>query len=95
MKIELLNNKIKTFDEIEKKYNEIMNNNRLLSLSEKLSSQLSNNASPKNSNSSKTHFTYNNFNEIKNSTYQKNSTSCSNIRANYRSFVSPKKLELQ
>jgi len=27
MKIELLNNKIKTFDEIEKKYNEIMNNN--------------------------------------------------------------------
>ena len=94
MKIELLNNKIKTFDEIEKKYNEIMNNNRLLSLSEKLSSQLSNNASPKNSNSSKTHFTYNNFNEIKNSTYQKTSTN-PNSRINYRSFVSPKKLNLQ
>ena len=95
MKIELLNHKIKTFDEIEKKYNEIMNNNRMLSLSEKLSSQLnSNNASPKNSNSSKTHFTYNNFNEIKNSTYQKSSTN-PNSRINYRSFVSPKKLNLQ
>ena len=95
MKIELLNNKIKNFDEIEKKYNEIMNANKTLSLSEKLSSQLnSNNTSPKNS-TSITHFNYNNFNEIKNSTYQKNSTSGSNIRANYRSFVSPKKLELQ
>ena len=91
MKIELLNNKIKNFDEIEKKYNEIMNAN----LSEKLSSQLnSNNTSPKNS-TSITHFNYNNFNEIKNSTYQKNSTSGSNIRGNFRSFVSPKKLELQ
>ena len=95
MKIELLNNKINNFDEIEKKYNEIMNANKTLSLSEKLSSQLnSNNTSPKNS-TSITHFNYNNFNEIKNSTYQKNSTSGSNIRANYRSFVSPKKLELQ
>ena len=95
MKIELLNNKIKNFDEIEKKYNEIMNANKTLSLSEKLSSQLnSNNTSPKNS-TSITHFNYNNFNEIKNSTYQKNSTSGTNIRANYRSFVSPKKLELQ
>ena len=95
MKIELLNTKIKNFDEIEKKYNEIMNANKTLSLSEKLSSQLnSNNTSPKNS-TSITHFNYNNFNEIKNSTYQKNSTSGSNIRANYRSFVSPKKLELQ
>jgi hypothetical protein len=95
MKIELLNNKIKNFDEIEKKYNEIMNANKTLSLSEKLSSQLnSNNTSPKNS-TSITHFNYNNFNEIKNSTYQKNSTSGSNIRENYRSFVSPKKLELQ
>ena len=95
MKIELLNNKIKNFDEIEKKYNEIMNANKTLSLSEKLSSQLnSNNTSPKNS-TSITHFNYNNFNEIKNSTYQKNSTSGYNIRANYRSFVSPKKLELQ
>ena len=95
MKIELSNNKIKNFDEIEKKYNEIMNANKTLSLSEKLSSQLnSNNTSPKNS-TSITHFNYNNFNEIKNSTYQKNSTSGSNIRANYRSFVSPKKLELQ
>ena len=98
MKIELLNNKIKNFDEIEKKYNEIINNNRILSLSEKLSSQLnSNNASPKNSNSSNTHFNYNNFNEIKNSTYQKNSNNSlnSNSRANFRSFVSPKKLNLQ
>ena len=95
MKIELLNNKIKNFDEIEKKYNEIMNANKTLSLSEKLSSQLnSNNTSPKNS-TSITHFNYNNFNEIKNSTYQKNSTSGSNIRGNFRSFVSPKKLELQ
>ena len=59
MKIELLNNKLKNFDELEKKYNEIINNNRMLSLSEKLSSQLnSNDASPKNSNSSKTHFNY-------------------------------------
>ena len=38
MKIELLNNKIKSFDEIEKKYNEIINANKALSLSEKLSS---------------------------------------------------------
>ena len=98
MKIELLNNKLKNFDELEKKYNEIINNNRMLSLSEKLSSQLnSNDASPKNSNSSKTHFNYNNFNEIKNSTYQKNTNTSlnSNQRANFRSFVSPKKLNLQ
>ena len=94
MKIELLNNKIKNFDEIEKKYNEIMNNTRILSLSEKLSSQInSNSTSPKNS-SSKTHFSYNNFSEIKNSTYQKNINN-TNTRANYRSFVSPKKLNLQ
>ena len=93
MKIELLNNKIKSFDEIEKKYNEIINANKALSLSEKLSSQLnSNSTSPKNS-SSNTHFNYNNFNEIKNSTYQKNPSVIN--RANFRSFVSPKKLQLQ
>ena len=63
MKIELLNNKITSFDEIEKKYNEIINANKALSLSEKLSSQLnSNSTSPKNS-SSNTHFNYNNFND--------------------------------
>ena len=60
MKIELLNNKIKNFDELEKKYNEIINANKALSFSEKLSVQLnSNNTSPKNSNTN-THFTYNN-----------------------------------
>jgi len=93
MKIELLNNKIKSFDEIEKKYNEIINANKALSLSEKLSSQLnSNSTSPKNSNTL-THFNYNNFNEIKNSTYQKNTNIIN--KANFRSFVSPKKLQLQ
>ena len=92
MKIELLNDKIKNFDELEKKYNEIINANKALSLSEKLSSQLnSNSTSPKNSNTN-THFTYNNFNEIKNSTYQKNTTNTSSV---FRSFVSPKKLQLQ
>ena len=92
MKIELLNNKIKNFDELEKKYNEIINANKALSFSEKLSVQLnSNNTSPKNSNTN-THFTYNNFNEIKNSTYQKNKTNNSSV---FRSFVSPKKLQLQ
>ena len=98
MKIELLNDKIKNIDEIERKYNEIMNGNRTLSLSEKLALQLnSNNTSPKNSNKNTntlTHFNYNNFNEIKNSTYQKN-TNTNNISSNYRSFVSPKKLQLQ
>ena len=92
MKIELLNNKIKNFDELEKKYNEIINANKALSFSEKLSSQLnSNSTSPKNSNTN-THFTYNNFNEIKNTTYQKGSTNNTNV---FRSFVSPKKLQLQ
>ena len=96
MKIELLNNKIKSFDEIEKKYNEIINANKALSLSEKLSSQLnSNSTSPKNANSSLTHFNYNNFNEIKNSTYQKNPNANIINKANFRSFVSPKKLQLQ
>ena len=98
MKIELLNDKIKNIDEIERKYNEIMNGNRTLSLSEKLALQLnSNNKSPKSSSknsSSNTHFNYNNFNEIKNATYQKN-TNTSNTSSNYRSFVSPKKLQLQ
>ena len=95
MKIELLNDKIKNIDEIERKYNEIVNGSRTLSLSEKLSFQLnSNNTSPKNSNKNsgtKTHFNYNNFNEIKNSTYQKNV----NNNSNYRNLVSPKKLQLQ
>ena len=97
MKIEILNNKIKNFDDIEKKYNEIMNNNRILSLSEKLSSQLnSNDTSPKNS-SSNTHFTYSNFSEIKNSTYNKKANNVTNInsKSNYRNLVSPKKLNLQ
>ena len=69
MKIELLNDKIKSIDEIARKYNEIMSG-KTLSLSEKLAFHMSmNNTSPKNV---PTHFNYNTLHDIKNSTYQKN-----------------------
>ena len=59
MKIELLNDKIKSIDEIEKKYNEIMNGARTFALSEKLAFHInSNNTSPK-SLSTHTHFNFN------------------------------------
>ena len=77
LKIELLNDKIKNIDQIEKKYNEIINNNRTLIFSEKFFNMNSNNSSPKNS---ATNFNYKNYNIINNS--------------NFRSFVSPKKLNL-
>ena len=82
MRIELLNDKIKSIDEMEKKYNQIMTGTQNLPLSQKLAYQK---ASPKNIS---THFNYNNsLNDIKNSgnKYIKNYT--------YNSFVSPKKLE--
>ena len=82
MRIELLNDKIRSIDEMEKKYNQIMTGTQNLPLSKKLAYH---NASPK---IISTHFNYNgNLNDIKNSgnKYIKNYT--------YNSFVSPNKLE--
>ena len=93
MKIELLNDKLKSIDEIERKYNEIMNGARTISLSEKLAYHInSNSKSPEIS----THFNYNSLNNIKNSTYQKNSGNklYNTNSSNYKSFLSPKKLQL-
>ena len=88
MKIELLNDKIKSIDEIERKYNEIMSG-KTLSLSEKLAFHMSmNNTSPKNV---PTHFNYNTLHDIKNSTYQKNINN-KNIS---KTVISPKKLQLK
>ena len=93
MKIEMLNDKIKNIDQIEKKYNEIINgNNRSLILSEKLAFHInSTNTSPRNL---KTQFNYNNYKE---STYPKNYNiiNSPNSSNNFRSFISPKKLQLQ
>ena len=72
IKIELLNDKIKNIDQIEKKYTEIINNNRALAFQIN-----SNNTSPNNSNIK---LNYKNYNLINNT--------------NFRSFVSPKKLQL-
>ena len=100
MKIELLNNKIKSIDEIERKYNEIMNGSRTISLSEKLAHHInSTNTSPKNIS---THFNYNNnLNDIKNSNNKNPTTNKlyggkNNVlnTNNFRSFISPKRLEL-
>ena len=97
MKIELLNNKLKSIDEIERKYNEIMNNSRTLSLSEKLAYQINTNS--KSPDTLSTHFNYNSLNSltsnIKSSTYKKNlvnKTYKTNTNAN--TFLSPKKLQL-
>ena len=89
MKIELLNDKIKSIDEMEKKYNEIMNGPRTLSLSEKLAYQINTN-SPKNIS---THFNYSNINDIKNSNLKNSANKYTNN--NYKSFISPKKLHLE
>ena len=93
MKIEMLNDKIKNIDQIEKKYNEIINgNNRSLILSEKLAFHMnSTNTSPRNL---KTQFNYNNYKE---STFPKNYNiiNSPNSSNNFRSFISPKKLQLQ
>ena len=88
MRIELLNNKIKSIDEIEKKYNELMNGKRTLTLTEKLAVHM--NTDSKSPNNSKTHFNYNGQNNIKNATYQKNSSKYKN----YQDLMSPKKLEM-
>ena len=88
MKIELLNDKIKNIDQLEKKYTEIINGNRTLILSEKLAYQL-NNTSPKKS----TTFNYNNYKNVKSSTYLKNYNVTTS--PNYRNLVSPKKLNLR
>ena len=91
MRIELLNDKIKSIDEIEKKYNELMIGKRTLSLSEKLAVHMvgnNNSSTPKNIN---THFKYNGINEIKNSTYQKNLTNNKNLK----NLISPKKIQTQ
>ncbi len=89
LKIELLNDKIKNIDKMEKKYTEIINNkNRSFILTDKFSykNMNINNISPKKSNN---HFNYNNFKELQNSSYNLFNNS------NYRSFISPKKLQLQ
>ena len=97
LKIELLNDKLKSIDEIEKKYNEIMSEARTLSLSEKLAYHINSiNVSPKNTS---THFNINSMNEIKNTTNQKNSITKNSVnkhlnRNYFKSFVSPKKLQL-
>ena len=95
MKIELLNDKLKSIDEIERKYNEIMNGARTISLSEKLAYHINTNSkSPEIT----THFNYNSLNNNKNKTYQKNAgnkiyNSNTNININ-KNFLSPKKLQL-
>ena len=91
MKIELLNDKIKSIDEMERKYNEIMNGSNTLTLSEKLAYRLNNINSPKNV---QTHFNYNNINEIKNIPIQKNTTNKYINTNNFKSFISPTKLDL-
>ena len=88
MKIELLNDKLKSIDEIERKYNEIMNGNRGLTLSEKLAFHMDSN-SPKNTSSNLKY--NNNIYEAKNSTFQKKSVN----KSYNKNFVSPKKLQLQ
>ena len=90
MRIELLNNKMKSIDEIEKKYNELMNGNRTLTLTEKLAAQINNNNNNKSPKKSTNHFNYNSQNNIKNFTYKKNSTKYKN----YQNLMSPKKLEM-
>ena len=91
MKIELLNDKIKSIDAIEKKYNEIMNGSRTIYLSEKLAYHInSNNKSPKNLS---TRFNYNSLIDMKNYPNSKNSGD-KKINNNFKSFISPKKLEL-
>ena len=99
MKIELLNDKLKSIEEIERKYNEIINGARTISLSEKLASQInSNNTSPRSNVT--THFNYNNLNNVnnikntRNSTYQKNTGNKNNNNIINKNFISPKKLSL-
>ena len=95
MKIELLNDKIKNIDQIEKKYNEIINGKKAFILSEKFALNMnSGNTSPKNL---KSQFNYNNYKEIKETTYPKNYSiiNSPNSSTNFRSFISPKKLQLQ
>jgi len=89
MRIELLNDKIRSIDEIEKKYNELMNGKRTYNLTEKLALHMgANNASPRNIT---THFNYNGMNEIRNSTYQSNLSK----NKNYKNMMSPTKLQNQ
>ena len=87
MKIELLNDKLKSIDEIERKYNEIMNGKRGLTLSEKLALHMNSNSNQK----SHTHFNYNTINDVKNSTFQKRPAN----KSFNKNMISPKKLQLQ
>ena len=87
MKIELLNNKLKSIDEIERKYNEIMNGKPGLTLSEKLAFHMNSNSNQKNN----THFNYNTINNVKNSTFQKRPAN----KSFNKNMISPKKLQLQ
>ena len=90
MRIELLNNKMKSIDEIEKKYNELMSGTRTLTLTEKLTAHINNNNNNKSPKKSINHFNYNSQNNIKNFTYQKSSSKYKN----YQNLMSPKKLEM-
>ena len=87
MKIELLNDKIKSIDEIERKYNEIMNGSRTIPLSEKLAHHInSTTASPKNIS---THFNYGaGLNDIKNTTTSNNNKPGSKFNNNIYLFHS-------
>ena len=87
MRIELLNDKIRSIDEIEKKYNELMNGKRTLTLSEKLALHM-NDPNPNTKNVS-THFNYNGLNNIKNVTYQSSASKYKNMQ----NIMSPKKLQ--
>ena len=87
MRIELLNDKIRSIDEIEKKYNELMNGKRTLTLSEKLALHM-NDPNPNAKNIS-THFNYNGLNNIKNTTYQSSASKYKNMQ----NIMSPTKLQ--
>ena len=87
MRIELLNDKIRSIDEIEKKYNEQMNGKRILTLSEKLALHM-NDPNPNAKNIS-THFNYNGLNNIKNAPYQSSASKYKNMQ----NIMSPTKLK--
>ena len=87
MRIELLNDKIRSIDEIEKKYNEQMNGKRILTLSEKLALHM-NDPNPNAKNIS-THLNYKGLNNIKNAPYQSSVSKSKNIQ----NIMSPTKLQ--
>ena len=105
MKIELLNDKLKSIDEIERKYNEIMNGSRTLSLSEKLAYQINTNSKSPDTLSTNLYYNNNTLNSmtsnIQSSRYKKNpvnktynSNTNTNTNNKNKNYFSPKKLRL-